>query len=339
MGELPPPAAILKMIMGTWVAQSIGAAARFGVADHLASGAKSAGEIASAAGTNPDATFRLMRALCSIGVFACSGEGSSAVFSNNALSEALRSNVPGSMRNIAMAETDRCHWLTWGRFPEAIRTGQKQPVEATGMEPWDYYGKHRDEGEQFSRAMADISGMAMGPVLETYDFSSVRKLVDVGGAHGTLLAAILKQYPTIKGVLFDLPHAQPGGRAAMEQAGLANRVEAIGGDFFASVPAGGDLYLLKHILHDWNDERCVAILKNIRAAMAPGAKVVVVELALPPGAEPAPAQLMDLNMLVMLDGRERTAQQYGALFEKSGLRLTRYIPTPSPIGICEAEAA
>ena len=171
------------------------------------------------------------------------------------------------------------------------------------------------------------------------DFSAASKLVDVGGAHGALVGAIVQKYPQATGIIVDLPHVVAGTKPAIEARGLAGRIEVMGGDFFKEVPSGGDIYLLKHILHDWNDEKCVSILENVRKAMKPTSKVLVVEFALPENATPSLAHLMDLNMLVMLDGRERTKDQYGALFAKAGLRLSRFIPTPSPMGIAEAVLA
>ena len=333
--DLPPPAQMLQFVMGSWVAQCIGAAARLDLADHLASGSKNAAELATLSGANADAVFRLMRALASIDVFSMAGDR----FSLTPLGETLRTRVPGSMRNIAIMETDEAHWLSWGKFSDSIRRGRKMSAEALKMEVWEYYAQHPTDGEQFSRAMTDISGLAIGPVLSGYDFSAASRLVDVGGAHGSLLMAILQKHSTASGVLFDLPQVTSGSKVAVEKQGMTSRVEIVGGDFFKEVPAGGDVYLLKHILHDWDDARCVSILTNIRTAMKPGAKILVVEFALPGTAAPSPAHYMDLNMLVMLDGRERTADQYGALFKQAGLKLSKFIPTPSPIGLVEAVAA
>jgi hypothetical protein len=332
--ELPPAAQMMQLVMGSWVSQAVGASARLGIADHVAAGAKTAEDVAQRAGASPDAVFRLMRALASVGLFKMSGRE----FSLTPLGETLRADVPGSMQGIAIAETDHPHWQSWGLFPRAIKEGRKMSFEAIGMEGWDYYATHPEDAQNFSRAMSGISGLATGPVLASYDFSAASKLVDVGGAHGALLRGILEKYPQASGVLFDLPHVVGGSKKEVERAGLAGRVEVVGGDFFKEVPAGGDVYLLKHILHDWDDAKCAAILATVKKAMKPSSKVLVVEFALPEDATPSPAHLMDLNMLVMLDGRERTPTQYGALFQKAGLRLSRFIPTPSPIGIAEAVA-
>lgn len=329
--ELPFPMQMMQMVMGAWVTQAVGAAARLGVADHLRSGPLNASALAEKAGASADGVHRLMRALSSIGVFKMEGNA----FALTPLGETLCSDVPGSMRNIVMAETDAAHWLSWGKFPQAVKEGRKMTVEALGMEPWDYYAKHPADGEQFSRAMAEISGLAIEPVLACYDIGYANTIVDIGGAHGALLAAMLAKNPEAKGILFDLPYTTTTAKGAIAAKGLTERVEIVGGDFFKEVPKGGDLYLLKHILHDWDDEKCVAILKRVRAAMKPTSKVLVVEFALADQAPP-PVHLMDLNMMVMLSGRERTPEQYGALFAEAGLKMDRFIPTPSPIGLCEA---
>lgn len=333
--QLPPPAQMMQLVMGSWVSQCVGAAARLNLADHLATGPKTAAELAQLASADADAVYRLARALASLGVFSLAGDR----FSLTPLGETLRSGVPGSMRNIAIAETDDAHWLTWGRFTDAIRQGRKMSTEVLKMEPWDYYAKHPADGEQFSRAMTDISGLAIEAVLSGYDFPNQGRVVDVGGAHGSLLAAVLKKYSTLQGALFDLPHVVAAAKPTLEKQGLSASIEIVGGDFFKAVPANGDVYLLKHILHDWNDERSVGILRSVRAAMKPGARLLVVEFSLPKDATPAPGHLMDLNMLVMLDGRERTTEQYGALFAQAGLRLSRFIPTHGPLGLFEAVAA
>ncbi|HVZ34091.1 MAG TPA: methyltransferase, partial [Polyangiaceae bacterium] len=194
-------------------------------------------------------------------------------------------------------------------------------------------------GDQFSRAMSDLSAMTASALLATYDFSGASRIVDVGGAHGALLAAILRAQPRATGVLFDLPNVAQSARTHWEGSELAGRVEIVGGDFFEGLPAGGDVYLLKHILHDWDDAHALSILKNVRAAAKPGARVLVVEFALPESAEPSPAHFIDLNMLVVLDGRERTEEQYAALLEQAGFRLARFLLTPGPVAISEAVLA
>jgi hypothetical protein len=331
--ELPPPAIMLQLIMGTWVAQAVGAAARLGLADELADGDRTADQLAAASGSNPDALYRLMRALSSIGVFRMNGTQ----FGLTALGQTLRRGVPGSMRNIAMAETDTAHWLTWGRFTDSVRTGHMMSREALGMDPWDYYGQHPDLSAQFSRAMQDISAMAIEPVLAGYTFAEHAHVVDVGGAHGTLLGAILQHYPKTRGTLVDLPHVIESARPVYASSPLQGRVTLEPGDFFKAVPESGDVYLLKHILHDWDDEHSVKILRTIRHAMKPSSALLIVELSLPADASPAAAHFMDLNMLVMVSGRERTVDEYRTLLHGAGFELARAIPTQSPMVLLEAK--
>lgn len=333
--DVPPPVQMMQMVTGSWVSQAVGAAARLSLADQLADGPKTAKDLAAKSGASADAVFRLMRALASIGVFTMEGDR----FALTPLGDTLRAGVPGSLKNIAIAETDTAHWLTWGRFTDAVKSGRGMSSEALGGDPWDYYAKHPEDGEQFSRAMTDFSGIAIPPVLGTYDFSFATCIVDVGGAHGSLLCAILQQHTSARGVVFDLPQVAATAKGPIEAAGLSGRVEIVGGDFLKQVPAGGDLYLLKHILHDWDDDRCVQILKAVRAAMKPTSRALIVEMALPDAAAPTPAHLLDLNMLVMLSGRERTADEYGTLCARAGMKMTRFIPTPSPFGLVEATPA
>jgi hypothetical protein len=197
---------MLQMVMGSWVAQALGTAARLGIADHIAAGAKTAEAVAKRSDANPDAVFRLMRALASIGVFTMSGQD----FGLTPLGETLRSDVPGSVRWFVIAETDRAHWQTWGMFPRAVKEGRKMSIEALGMEPWDYYREHPEDAEAFSRAMTSVSEMATGAVLASYDFSGAAKIADIGGAHGALLQGVLADHPQASGILFDLPHVIEG---------------------------------------------------------------------------------------------------------------------------------
>lgn len=328
----PPAAAIFGFVTGIWAAQAVAAFASLGVADELAHGPRSAAEVAEKIKADPDALYRLMRGVASVGVLHMHADGR---FSLTPLGETLR-DVPGSMRSFIIAETAPGHWLPWGHLEESVRTGKPAAPKVLGMDPWEYYRKNPEEGEHFARAMSGTSAMAAQAVLAAYSFADARKIVDVGGSHGSFVSAILQREPAASGVLFDLPQVVQGAEAPLAAAGLAGRVERVGGSFFESVPAGGDVYLLKFILHDWNDAECVQILGNVREAMAPGARVVVVEMLIAAGGPPSPAPLLDLNMLVMLSGRERSAEEFGALFAKAGLRLSGVTPTESPFAVLEA---
>lgn len=333
--EAPPWAVLMEMLRGSWVTQCLSAAARLGIADHLAGGPKSAEEVARAAGARAPSVFRLMRTLASLGVFT---QPSPDKFGLSPLGECLRSGVPGTLRDIAIAVNDHVHWAAWGRFTDAVRTGQPMVREAVGMELWEYYGKNPEEAARFSAGMGNLSNILAPAIVESYDFSRASRIVDVAGAHGALLAEILQRNPKSRGVLFDLPHVVKDARPVLQGYQVADRVEIVAGDFFQEVPPGGDLYLLKHIIHDWDDEHAIQILKSVRAAMKADGKVLIVELLIPANNEPSPAQLMDMNMLVMLNGKERTEPEYRSLLEAANLKLDRMIPTPSPYGLVQASA-
>jgi hypothetical protein len=330
-----PPLALLQLMMGAWVSQAVGAFARLRLADHMAEGPVSVAQVAERAGTNPDATHRLLRALAMVGVVVERGSHSYAL---TPVGELLRSNVPGSMRALLDAETAPGHWLPWGRFDDVVRTGRSFAADALGSDVWSYYASHPEEERAFSQGMSGMSAMELSAIAAVYQAPRAQKVIDVGGAHGAFLAHVLSGQPEAHGVLMDLPSVVAQAAPALRAAGLEGRVELAAGDFFSEVPAGGDLYLLKHILHDWDDERCRKLLGNIRRGIAPGGTLIVVEMLLPEDGTPSPAILLDLNMMVMLPGRERSASELGALLKSEGFELARLVPTPSPAVVFEARA-
>jgi SAM-dependent methyltransferase len=328
----PPPQQMMELITGYWRSQAVGVAARLAIADRLGEGPKTVAALAAESATHEAALFRLLRGLASFGVFA---EIAPRTFALTPLAETLRSNVPGSMRDFAIAETAPGHWLPWGNLDEAVRTGERATPAALGCEIFEWYGKHPVEGAAFSGAMGNLSALAAqetGRVLRVPEGATV---VDVGGAHGTLLAGVLKANPTARGILTDLPHVIADAPRTMAALGIDGRAEAVAGDFFQAVPEG-DVYLLKQVLHDWNDEQCVTLLRNCARAMKPGGKVVVVEMVVPEDDTPSLAQIMDLNMLVMLPGRERTEAEFDALFRAAGLSGAKVTQTRSPFSLVEA---
>lgn len=327
---VPPPVAMMQLMMGMWVAQIVGAIAQLGLADRMAEGKTSAEEIALASGTNPGATNRLLRAATNLGVVQ---ETSPRHFVLTPLGETLRSNVPGSMRDLVIAETAPGHWLPWGRLADAIRTGHSQTQETLGMGAFEYYAKNHEEAFTFARGMSNLSALASEAVGRVYDIGDARTVVDVGGSEGVLLRALIRNSQA-RGILFDRPEIVEHSRAVIAADPLADRIELAGGDFFAEVPKG-DLYVLKSILHDWPDAKCVEILKNIRRAAEPNARVVLVEMLVPETPSPSPVLFLDLNMLVMLDGRERTAGEYGDLLRAAGFAMERVIPTEGMFGVIE----
>ena len=331
--ELPPPAQMLKIVTSYWISQAVGTAARLGVADQLADRAKTGREVASAVGADPEATFRLMRMLASIGVFTLDKD---ARFGLTPLGDTLRSGVPGSVKEFAIAETAAGHWLPWGRMFEAITTGKPMCKPALGMELWDWYSKNPEEGKYFSGAMGDLSAAVSGEVARVYDFAPFAKVVDVGGAHGILLAAILKANPKMRGVLYDLDHVTATVGQSLKAQGIGERCEVVAGDFFKSVPSGADIHVLKQIIHDWSDAECTTILRNCHQALNAKGRLLLVEMVIPSDNSPSMAQPMDLNMLVMLSGRERTEAEYRDLLAAGGFRMERVMPTHSPFSVIEA---
>lgn len=334
--DLPPQTAIVDLIGGVWAARAVATLARLGVPDRLTNGPRTAAELAPAVGAHPDALYRLLRAVSSIGVLAKNADDR---FSLTPLGNCLRSDVPGSMRAAIASELDTAHWQSWGHLDDCIRTGQPAFNKVFGMSGWEYYRtRNPEDGRLFSENMSSMSATEVQAILAAYSFEGARRVVDVGGAYGAFLAGVLGKVPQARGVLFDHPEVVALAGPPLERLGVADRVERVGGDFFESVPGGGDVYLLKHILHDWNDEECVRILQCIRKAMAPAARVVVAEIPIREGRQPPFAALLDINMLVMLTGKERTPEEYAALFSRADLKLASVTATESPVALLEARA-
>src|SRR5215204_2907383 len=331
--EVPPPVAMMGLITGYWLSQAVGVVAQLGVADQLTTGARSSNDLARAVGADPQALYRVLRLLASIGVFTEVGPDR---FGLTPLGETLTSDAPGSVRNFAITETAPGHWLPWGRLVASVRSGRPMARDALGMELFDWYAQNPEEAGFFNAAMGNLSALAAGELVRVYDFSGVRTVADIGGAHGVLLAAILRANPSARGILFDLPHVIATAEDAIAAEGLSERCELVSGDFFEAVPEGADLHLLKQIVHDWDDEGATRLLRSCHRALAPGGKLLLVEMVIPPDNQPSPAQAMDLNMMVVLGGRERTEEEYRHLLQATGFRLERVIPTRSPFSVIEA---
>ena len=323
---------LIQLLTGAWATQAVATAARLGIPDLLASGARTANEVASEAGADAAAAYRLLRALASLGVVERRADGR---FANTAVGDRLRADVPGTFQDAFIAETDSVHWRSWEKVADAVRTGRPQPKEVFGLAAFDYYTQNLSEGEQFGKSMRNISRFAAGAVLEAYDFSGVRTIMDVGGGNGSLALAILDKHPEMQGKVLDLPYIEPQAKLGIQAAGEAHRCRFESGDFFQAVPKGADLHVLKFILHDWTDEECVQILKSCREALPPGGKVLIVEMLVPEEIRPDFVMLMDLNMLVMTGGRERTAKEFEKVLNAAGFAMTRVIPTASPFALVE----
>lgn len=334
--NIPPPVAMLRMISGFWVSRAIYIAAKLGIADLVQDEPKTATELAEATGTHARSLYRVLRALASVGVFAEDGNGR---FALTPLAATLQSDVPGSLRAFATVELGEEHYPAWGDLLYSVKTGQIAFNHVFGMPVWDFFARNPENARTFDQAMTNMTAVVNETLMASYDFSPIGKIVDVGGGHGSLLASILKANPKMRGVLFDVPHVIEGARRRIELDGLAQRCEVVAGDFFESVPNGGDAYMLKWIIHDWDDERSVAILKNCHRAMAEGGKLLLIEAVIPHGNEPFLGKFMDLNMLVMNGGRERTAAEYQSLLAAADFRLTKIIPTQSEMSLIEGVRA
>lgn len=330
----PPPEAMLaQMVFGKVITQALSVIARFKIADLLATGPKTAAELATATGLHPGHLYRVMRALAGLGIF--TGDESQR-FSLTPMGDKLRSDVPGSVRSIAIYFCDPWSWQPWGDLAGAVKSGQPVFERMFGEGVFDYFEKHPDEAATFNEGMTGFSQQASASVLKVYDFSKFGSIVDVGGGHGAFLTAILKANPGVKGLIFDAPSVIKGTEETIRAAGLTDRCRAEGGDFFKAVPAGGDLYILKHVIHDWSDAKATTILKACRAAMPATGKLLLVEMIVPAGFAPHMSQMLDLEMMVLCDGRERTEAEYRDLLTGAGFQLTRVISTPGPTGLVEA---
>ena len=321
--EIPPEIRQMQQLLnGYRVTQSLHVAARLGLADRLASGPMSADHLAAATGANADAIYRVMRALASLGVFA---ETTEHRFTLTPLAELLRQDHPYSMRGQVLFFGSHAY-RAWGELLHTVMTGETAFDHVFGAHHFAYLAQHPDASAEFNASMTANSRRAASAVVAVYDFSSAHTVVDIGGGHGTLLAAVLRANPGLRGMLFDEEHVVAGATSLLEAAGVADRCERASGDFFQTAPANADLYMMRHILHDWDDERCIVILSACAQAMAPGGKVLAIESVIAPGNDPSPAKFLDLQMLVMNGGRERTAEEYRRLYTAAGLILTRIIP-------------
>ena len=332
---LPPHARLIQMATAYWVSRLLYATAKYGLADRLADGPKTASELAGETGTHAPSLHRLMRALASLGVLS---EDARHRFALAPLGEALRSDAPGAARATILALAGDWWWRGWEHVLYCLETGKTGMQKTTGMTVFGYLAQHPQEAAYFNDAMVGFHGDEPRAVADACDFSHGETVVDVGGGTGNLLAAILERHPSTHGILADVPHVIDEARTRMASLGVLERCDLQAIDFFESVPAGGDVYLLSHVIHDWTEEECLAILRNCRRAMKPGSRLQIVEMVLPAGDTPHPGKLLDLAMLVMPGGKERTAEEYRLLLNAAGLRMTRVILTASAVSVVEAVA-
>jgi hypothetical protein len=330
--EVSPEAAMLQMIQSFWVSRALHVAAELGIADLLKDGPRSREELAIATATHAASLYRVLRALSSVGVF---DEDDSGRFSLTPIGSTLCTDVPGSLRHFAVEVLGQNHYCAWDKIMYSVKTGATAFDHVYDVSRWQFNTEHRQDGRIFDEAMASFSTAVAAAVLEAYDFSSSNKVVDIGGGDGGLLAAILQSNPHLTGVLVDLHHITASAQRRFKRLNLAHRCEVVARDFFASVPEG-DTYILKWILHDWDDPLSVAILGSCSEAMADEGKVLIIESVLQAGCATSFSKFRDLNMLVMTGGRERTEAEYEALLDNAGLRLARIIPIATEMSMIEA---
>lgn len=330
-----PPAVVLRQLINSGqITQMIYVVAKLGIADLLADGPRTSSDLAQTTGTQPQALYRVLRGLASIGIFAEDEEGR---FSLTPLAQPLRTGVPISLHASAIWTGDPRVWGMWASLLHTVTTGEDAPRHLYGMNSWEHLAQNPDLHAVFDEFMTQNSGVELAAILAAYDFSGMQKIVDVGGGQGMLVSAVLNANPALNGILFDQPDVVLSAQGVLEAAGVAARCQVVGGDMFASMPEGGDIYVLKHVLHDWTDERSVSILKNIRKAIKPEGKVLVIEFVVPPGNQPDTSKMLDMVMLLLLDGgRERRADEFQAILESAGFKLNRVIPTRAGIGLVEA---
>lgn len=335
--EATSPSAFLTQIMlGSLATQAVYVAATLGIADLLVDGPKSVEELAQSRNAHAPSLYRILRALASIGIFA---EQDNRVFALTPTAQPLRSDVPNSLRDAVLFWGADWHWKVWGNTLYSVRTGESAWPQVHGEEVFSYFENNPEAGRIFNRAMSSFSGLATEAVLGAYDFTDVETLVDIAGGEGRLLTGIMAAYPKLRGVLFDLPYVIDNAREQVAETSVNERVEFVSGDFFASVPTSGDAYILKSIIHDWDDERALEILKNVRRGMKPRGRVLLVEAIIADGNKQDFGKLIDLEMLVSPGGKERTAAEFRELLRGAGLKLNRIVPTKSPFSVIEAVAA
>lgn len=327
----PSPPVLFEMAASYWASQAIYVAAKLGIADLLAEGPKSSMELAAATGTDTLCLFRLMRALADLDIFSHSG---SDYFALSSLGEALQSNVPGSLRAIIIS-LGEIHYQACGSLLHSIQTGSSGFKHAFGRDLFPYLQAQAAAADSFNQGMTDLSAMLSYAVLCAYDFSRISHVIDIGGGRGMFSRNVLKFYPNLKATVLDVPCAietaqQPGNDASCQP------LSFVSGDFFRSVPSGADAHLLCGIIHDWSDDRALSILRNCRKAIARPGTLLLVEMVVPEDGTKCFSKLLDLNMLVMNGGRERTRAEFRTLLAAAGYKLTKVVPTLAPQSVIEA---
>jgi O-methyltransferase len=326
----PPPKALMRMLTAYWLSQGIHVAAKLRLADRVKDGPKTSAELAQATGTHAPSLYRLLRMLASEGIFA---EDSQGRFGLTPLAECL-CDTPLSQYGCAVMMGEE-HYRSWGDLLYSVRTGKPAFDAVYGKPIFDYLQEHPEQAKIFDQAMTGFHGPETQAMVDAYDFTGINTLTDIGGGNGSLITTVLRKYPAMKGIVYDLPNVVARTAEHLKAAGMADRCGTIPGSFFERIPPGGDAYLMRHIIHDWTDEQCRTILGHCRKAMASHSKLLVIEMVIPPGNTPAFGKLLDMNMLVLPGGKERTEAEYRALYQSAGFRLNRIVPTAMEVSIVE----
>jgi hypothetical protein len=330
-----PQAVMARLLTGYWISQALHVAAHLGIADLLKDGPQTVANLAKAAGAHERSLYRLLRALAGEGVFVEDEQGR---FALTPLGDCLRSDVPNSQRSMAIMNGEE-HYRCWGELLYSVQTGQTAFEKLYGQPIFAYLAAHPRQARIFDEGMVGVHGAETKAMLDAYDFRGIGTLADIGGGNGSLLATALQRHPSLRGLLFDRPDVIERARVNLKAAGLENRCTLMGGNFFETVPPGGDVYLMRHIIHDWNDEQCRTILRHCRKVVPPAGKLLLIESVIPPGNEPSFAKLLDLTMLAIPGGMERTEKEYRELLASAGFHLERVVPTAAHVDVIECKPA
>ncbi len=326
-----PQAVMMRLLTGYWMSQALHVAAQLGIADLLKDGPQTVAHLAAASGSHERSLYRLLRGLAGEGVFAEDEQGR---FALTPLGECLRSDVPNSQRSLAIMNGEE-HYRCWGELLYCVQTGKTAFDKLYGQPIFDYLASHPRQARIFDEGMVGVHGAETKAMLDAYDFQGIGTLADIGGGNGSLLAATLQRHPSLRGLLFDRPDVIERAKGYLQAAGVESRCTLKGGNFFETAPSGGDVYLMRHIIHDWNDEQSRTILRNCRKVVPSTGKLLMIESVIPPGNEPCFAKMLDLTMLTIPGGMERTESEYRALLASAGFHLSRILPTAAHVDVIE----
>ena len=332
-----PYEVLFEMIVGKWISQAVGTIVELGVPDQLAKSARLCRDLAREAGVSEDGLYRLLRALASVGLFT---ESTDRRFRLTAMGQLLRSDHPQSLAGYARFTSHDITWRPWGQLSYSVKTGMPAFDHVFNMPIFEHFSQNPEVSAVFDEAMTSISSMEARAAADAYDFKGIGTLMDVAGGHGLLLATVLGRHKKMRGVLFDLPHVAAGATATFTRAGITGRVRIESGDFFKELPSGADAIIMKHIIHDWDDDSATRILQACHRALGVRGKVLIVDAVVPSGSTPHYGKLLDLEMLVLTPrGRERTKAEFTKLLRGAGFRLSRVVPTEGPLSIVESVQA